>query len=46
MTKEKIGAMYLKAMQSLSIMQSSEKTREDVKKEVEVSILHFLLGTG
>ncbi|MGI0015375.1 MAG: tyrosine-type recombinase/integrase, partial [Nitrososphaera sp.] len=46
LTEEEIGAMYLKAMQNLTIMQSTEVTREDVKKEVEVSILHFLLSSG
>lgn len=46
LTEEEIAAMYLKAMQSLTIMQSTEVTREDVKKEVEASILHFLLSSG
>jgi len=46
LTEDEIAAMYLKAMQSLTIMQSTEVTREDVKKEVEVSILHFLLSSG
>jgi integrase/recombinase XerD len=46
LTEEEMAAMYLKAMDNLTIMHSGEVTRDDVKKEVELSILHFLLSSG
>jgi hypothetical protein len=46
LTEDEMAGMYLKAMDNLTIMHSGEVTKDDVKKEVELSILHFLLSSG
>jgi integrase/recombinase XerD len=46
LTEEEIGNMYLNAMSNLTIMNSGEITKDEIRNEVELGVWHFMVSSG
>ncbi len=46
LTEGEIGTMYLNAMSNLTIMNSGEIARDEIKNEVELGVWHYMVCSG